>query len=159
MDPKLREILLAELINFRTGCDMIVGAFDYRGMALLFQLPGDGTVKSVEYPGIAAVGTGAGNALFWLAYRKQKLSCSVRRSVYHAYEAKRMAETSPFVNERVDLVIAQKGKYFSLHHEKQSIEGCPVSLPELPRLFDEFNVRNTGGLDPEDQKNKPIWPT
>jgi hypothetical protein len=156
-DPAFRDSLLAAYQPFYVGCATIIGIFDDNGQAYLFHLPGNGIVENVTFPGFAAIGTGAPNAVFWLAYRKQKLSFSVRRSAYHLYEAKRMAENSPHVNENIDLVVAKKGKHFLLYQDRKRMRGCPVSLVELGKMFKKFNVQDTGFLDPPDQKNKPIF--
>jgi hypothetical protein len=153
-DPEFRKLLLIEYQNFYVGCQTLVGTFGENGQAYLFNLPGDGTVHNCTFPGFAAVGSGANNAVFWLSHRKHKFSCSVKRSAYHAYEAKRMAESSPHVNERIDMVIARKGKHFLFHQDKQEIAGAAVSVPELKKMFKKFNIRDTGALDPEDQSSK-----
>jgi hypothetical protein len=135
----------------------LIGAFDHNGQAFLFYLPGDGRVQNFCFPGFAAIGSGADNAIFWLGYRRHTLACALKRSAYHAYEAKRMAETSPHVNDRIDMIIAKKGEQINLNHRHLSVENCPVSITELSTLFKEFNVKDTGSLDPENQGNKPIF--
>jgi len=156
-DPHLRDLILNAYGNFYVGCQTIVGTFTETGQACLFCLPGNGTVENHAFPGFAAIGTGAGNALFWLSHRNQKLSLSVRRSAYHAFEAKFMAESSPHVNKRLDMIVARKGQSFLFHHNREEIEGAPVSIPELRRLFKRLNVRDTGSLDPPDQATKPLF--
>ena len=156
-DPSLRDSILSAYQDFYVGCQMLIGVFDHVGQVFMFYLPGDGTAQNVTFPGFGAIGSGANNAMFWLSYRKQKLSCSIRRSAYHAYEAKRMAESSPHVNERIDMVIAQKGKHFLFHHDKPEIAGAPISMPEMKNLFKRFSARDTGSLDPEGQSSKPAF--
>jgi hypothetical protein len=87
----------------------------------------------------------------------RQLSCSLQRSAYHAFEAKIMAESSPHVNERIDMVVAQKGKHFLFHHDRQEIDGAPISIAELRKMFKKFNVRDTNSLDPKDQQSKPTF--
>ena len=53
------------------------------------------TVHLCEFPGYSTIGTGGDNAQFWLNYRRQVLVINVKRSAYHAYEAKRMASKNP----------------------------------------------------------------
>jgi hypothetical protein len=156
-DVDFRNAVLAEFQPFYTGCQMIVGIFGESGQAFLFSIPGTGVIENVTFPGFAAIGTGAQNAMFWLSYRQHKLSCSVRRSAYHVYEAKRMAENSPHVNKNIDLVIAKKDKHFLLYQDKKTVEGCPISIPELEKMFKKLNVRDTNSLDPAGQKDLPIY--
>jgi len=156
-DPHMRDSILKEYRDFYVGCQTIIGTFNESGQAFLFCLPGDGTVQNHCFPGFTAIGTGANNALFWLSHRKQRLSLSTKRSAYHAFEAKLMAESSPHVNERLDMIVARKDKSFLFHRDKEEVEGAPLSVPEPRKLFKKFNVKDTGPLDPSDQSTKPTY--
>jgi hypothetical protein len=156
-DPHLRDSILAAYNDFYVGCQTLVGTFSANGQAYLFSLPGNGTVQNCTFPGFAVVGTGSHNAQFWLSHRKHTLSHSLKRAAYHAFEAKVMAESSPHVNEHLDLVAAQKGKSFLFYPERQEVEGAPFSIPELRKLFKRLNVKSTRVLDPEEQGKKPIY--
>ncbi len=164
MDPEFRTSVLQEWTGFDIGFDLIVGSFarniGSHGQALLLHVSGqEGKVEPVNFPGVCAIGTGAENARFWMSYRKHKLSVSVKRAAYHAYEAKLMAEKSAHVNERVEMLIARVGTHFSLRQDQPSLAGCPVSLPELGELYKKYGAQDTTDLDPLDQARKPIYGT
>ena len=141
---------------FWVDLHMIVGTFDYTGQAHLYTVgqyddgtgaPASKIVTLREFPGFATIGSGGPNADFWLKFRGQSLSMTVRQSAYHAYEAKRMAAKSPTVNDSVDIaVIEAGGKAAHLTIERQEVKGCAVSLPELEALYKQFGPQKTDGL-------------
>ena len=134
----LTPALLEEWRTFDFGCQMVVGVFNSEGQATLLHIEGTGEVQNFTYPGFAAVGAGLNNAMFWLSYRNHNLSFPIRRSAYHAFESKVMAESSPFVNEKIDMLIANGDKW-SLISDSSTQHGNagtpPVTLAELRDMF------------------------
>jgi hypothetical protein len=145
-DSDLTPVLLEAWRDFDFGCQMIVGGFDVVGTAMLFTIEGNGQVYNSMFPGFTAIGSGMNNAMFWLSYRQHNLGLSVKRAAYHAFEAKLMAESSPFVNNQLDIVIANKDKHFLLTRTKPNPEGTPVTVAELRSLLRKYGVRETEGL-------------
>jgi hypothetical protein len=142
---------LEEWRKFHLNVQLIVGTFDNVGQAYLYIVGQfEGTTKVVhlsEFPGYAAIGTGADNAHFWLNYRQQMLGLGLKRSAYHAYEAKRMAAKSPTVNDAIEIVVvSSSGKSFHLQEDNPKIEGCLVSLPELESMFKKYGPQETNEL-------------
>lgn len=141
LDPQLQ----SEWESFDIGCDLIFGAFDCRGQASLLYVSGTtATAEEMLFPGFAAIGTGFNNAMFWLGYRKHAMNMSCKLAAFHAYEAKLMAESSPHVNEHVDVLIAAKGKYWSqsTHSKTPPSDDCPITLAELKAMREEYGPKN-----------------
>jgi 20S proteasome alpha/beta subunit len=161
MDPDFRAHILETWVNFDIGFELIIGGFsrkgDYYGQAFLLYVSPQGKVIPINFPGIAAIGTGADNAMFWMNYRKHKLSCSVKRAAYHAYEAKLMAEKSAHVNERVEIIIANVEKRWEVRQDRIPQDDCPVSLKELQEMYVKYGPQNTADLDPPDQGAKKTY--
>lgn len=145
-DSDLTPQLLEAWKGFDFGCQMIVGAFDPLGTAMLFTIEGDGQVHNSMFPGFTAIGTGMNSAMFWLSYRQHNLGLSVKRAAYHAFEAKLMAESSPFVNAQIDIVIANRKEHFLLSRTNPKPEGAPVTVVELRKMLRRYGVRETEGL-------------
>jgi hypothetical protein len=72
-----------------------------------------------------------------------------KRTAYHLYEAKLMAEGSPHVNEHIEFLIAAPGKYWSwsTHRPPLGAPDPPVSLEQLKGWFEKFGPRDTEELD------------
>jgi hypothetical protein len=148
-----QEKLVEEWQRFSLNFQMLFATFDFTGQALLYLIgqfcDQNGhlipkTVHLSEFPGCRAIGTGGENADFWLHYRRQSLSLSVKQSIYHAYEARRMAARSPTVNDNVEIAIVLPGeKSYHLTEDTRVIEGCPVSLPQLEEMFKKYGPQNT----------------
>ena len=153
IEDALRDQIISEWMSFYFGCQLIVGTFADSGQALLYMIDGSANrrddkspstvefVKSVNFPGFAAVGSGAGNAQFWLGYRDYTLSCSPKRAVYHAYEARLMAEKSAHVNDNVELLIATKDEHF--HLTRQRPQSGEWSLGGLSEQFKKYGPQST----------------
>lgn len=133
---------------------MIVGAFDQHGQALQYIIMnpnhrgGSGSwVEPTMFPGNAAIGVGAYNADFWLNYRCQNLGFSIRQSIYHAYEASKMASKAPTVNEECEIMVATKD---TVTHHSTTFPvpplDFPLSLATLAALFKERGPQNTEDL-------------
>ncbi len=143
----VRAIIDKEWKQFPLGFSLVVASFDARGQAFLFMID-DEWPRTFSYPGFAAIGSGAGNAMFWLSYRNHHLGLSVKHAAYHAFEAKVMAESSPFVNEKVNLLIARKGKHVMLSDFKPSPPDAPFSIEDLRKLFGIYGPKDTDELTP-----------
>jgi hypothetical protein len=166
LDPELRASVITEWQQFYFGCQLIVGAFADSGQALLYfirggsikeQASGPSTVEFVtpsNFPGFAAIGTGATNAEFWLGYRNHTLGNSPKRAAYHAYEAKLMAESSAHVNEVTDMVVATRDGHF--HLTKQKPESGAWSLSEFAELYKNYGPQSTDplGIAPETSEKR-----
>jgi hypothetical protein len=161
--------LLKEWQEFYFGCQMVVGAFSPNGQAFMFYIDGYGRADNVSFPGFAAIGSGADNAMFWMSYRNQHLGKSIKHSAYHAFEAKIMAESSPFVNEKLDILVASKAQSILISDfQPKPPQQAPVQLDELRDMFLKFGPQSTDELTPwkvtdeivsmisqaEDQKSK-----
>jgi Proteasome subunit len=145
-ENSLGPTLLEEWQKFDFGCQMIVGAFDVEGKALLFVIDGNGEVHNCIFPGFTAIGSGANNAMFWLSYRHHNLGFTVKRAAYHAFEAKLMAEASPFVNDQIDMIVANKDRHYILTRHTPSPEGTPITVAELRKMLKKYGVRETDNM-------------
>jgi hypothetical protein len=134
LPPKKDKQIQNRWLEFDMGFDLLVAAFDFAGQAHLFHVGYLGNVSYISFPGFGAVGI-VSQTTFWLSHRAQRLGMSVKRSAYHAYEAKVLAEDSPHVNDHIDMLIANKDKYwFSSTHPIQGPDlaaGSPVTIADL----------------------------
>lgn len=134
-------------LGFDMGFSLLVGAFDLDGQAHLFHVGHLGDVTNISFPGFGAIGI-APQTMFWLSHREQRLGMSVRRSAYHAYEAKLLAEDSPHVNDHIDMLIANKNEHwFSSTHLPERGKGSPVTLANLREWFETYGPRRTDDLE------------
>lgn len=151
------DAMMADFQNYDAGVEMLVGTFELNGQALLYHIGPMGNtpgfVQLFEFPGFMAIGAGQYNAITWLNHRRQVLGKSVRQSAYHAYEAKRMAESAPTVNKDIEIVIATPKGSFHIMRDlevtvrgQESIEQCPVSLAELEVLYEKYQAPTTDDL-------------
>jgi hypothetical protein len=143
----IEEKLFEEWNNLDLGFDILIGSHDWQGKAQLFGVSGDGMVTQHSLPGFMAIGTGGPNAMFWLSYREQSLGMSLLRSAYHVFEAKLMAEHSPYVGkDDIEMLILMPTMWYLLNEKNQSYDGCPVSLVELKELIKKFGPSATDSL-------------
>lgn len=147
----IAEGLLEGWRKTETRCVLIVGTVGLyskgRTMCHLHYIDESGEVTPFPSSAFGAIGSGAANALFWLSYREQGLGMSVKRSALHVYEAKLMAEHSPYVGrDDIELLIVTPGQWYQLTHKRRSVEGCPVSLDELEELHQQFGPSSTKSL-------------
>lgn len=147
--PGMREKIENEWNEFTLGCDLIIGAIDKAGQAMLVYLYGqEDVIRNGSFPGYCAIGSGSPNATFWLSKRAHVLGMGVKRAVYHGYEAKIMAESSAHVNEHLDVTIATKGKHWSFTtHKTSTPKDCPVTLGALTEWYMTFGPKTTDLLD------------
>src|SRR5260370_15542476 len=145
-ESDLTPTLLRKWRKFNFRCEMLVGSFDLEGKPYLFHIHGTGEVTNFTFPGFAAIGSGRKQAMFWLSYRHHNLGFPVKRSAYHAFEAKLMAESSPFVNEQIDLVIANKEKHWILTKSNPKPDETPLPIPYLRKLFSTYGPKETDDM-------------
>jgi hypothetical protein len=156
LDPDLRNTITREWHSFYFGSQLIIGTFADSGQALLYLVKGSSLkehesgpptvefVTSSTLPGFTAIGSGAINAEFWLGYRNHTLSCSPKRAAYHAYEAKLMAESSAYVNDVTDMLVATRGGH--VHLTKQKPESGDWSMSEFADLYKTYGPQSTEPL-------------
>src|SRR6478736_2472044 len=131
--PAVQSELEKEWREFSLGCDLIIGAFDHTGQAVLMcQYGHEPELRNVTFPGYWVIGSGAANAIFWLSHREHVLGMRLQRAAYHAYEAKLMAEGSAHVNEHLDILVATRGKHWHIStHKPNPKTDCPISFAQL----------------------------
>lgn len=136
--------------EYDPGIQLLVGTFHPSGVALLYyigQFEGTpGWVFNCQFPGYCTIGTGAYNANMWLNFRHQQFGLNAKQSIYHAYEAKVMANMTPTVNTNLEAVIAFADRHYLLTDEKPTVDGCPISLSELRSMFREHGPQDTNKL-------------
>jgi hypothetical protein len=145
-DADLTPSLLEAWQEFDFECQMVVGTFNQEGQAFLLCIDGTAEVQNLTFPGFAAVGSGLNNAMFWLSYRHHNWEFSVRRSAYHAFEAKIMAESSPHVNENLDMLFAEGSRWCVISDTLPTggtYERPPITIRELRDTFAEYGPKST----------------
>jgi hypothetical protein len=145
-DADLTPALLESWRMYDFGCQMLVGTFNKEGQAFLVYMGGTGEVENFTFPGFAAIGSGQDSAMFWLSYRNHNLGFSVLRSAYHAFEAKIMAESSPHVNERLDMLIASGDKWSLISDSfpsKGNAGDPPITIQVLREMFSLYGPKRT----------------
>jgi len=104
------ENILKSWSEYNIGAHLLVGAFDDEGQSLLYSLgrylDDLRVVTFPQFQGYSATGEGSSNALTWLDYRGQRIDMPIPQSLYHAFEASKMAAMVPSVNDEIELVYA-----------------------------------------------------
>jgi hypothetical protein len=148
--PELNATVQASWEDFNVGCDLLIAAFDRNGRAFLFHMDSrEHDLRNTSFPGFWAIGSGSENALFWLSRRQHTLGMLPLRAGYHAYEAKLMAESSPFVNEHLDVIVATNDDHwFSTTHKTlhRGKEHPDINITSLAKLFKKRAPRSTEDL-------------
>ena len=160
---EFQAVIQQEWELFGIGCDLLIGTFDHKGQAALTVVNGaEGTASSWNFPGFTAIGSGGPNALFWLSHRGHTLGMTPLRALYHAYEAKVMAEDAPNVNDKTDVLVANAENNWSCSSHVSLADKAKV--PEFPidsleTLFDKYKPSDTSELDAMPQRIvKPLAP-
>lgn len=143
--------LLEEWQAYDYGLCLLLGTFNDAGMAHLYEVGAirdeygviKGLVRPHLFPGHWAIGSGSYNATQWLNFRNQQLGLHPVQSAYHAYEAKIMASQAPTVNRNLEVVVATASGHYVLTEEHPELPGCPVSIPELKKMFKRYGPRDT----------------
>lgn len=147
LEPELNEKIQAAWANYEIGCDLIIAAFDDNGTAYLFEANGhDHIIHTRNFPGFAAIGSGADNAMTWLARRAHTLGMLPLRSAYHAYEAKIAAEASGHVNKHLDMLVMTADDYWfsTTHRSLHGLKDHPeINLANLRRLLKKHCLKKT----------------
>lgn len=143
--PELRKKIESAWPKYHTRAELIVGTFGANGQAYLFSIVED-ELENHSTPGFIAIGSGSGNAMFWLCHRTQHLGRTVKQSAYHAFEAKVMAESSPFVNEKLDILVANADENFLLTDFKPAPSGAPFTTNELRAMWPKYGPQSTDGI-------------
>jgi len=145
------DLLEPEWAKFEIETDLIVGAFSHSGQAhLVYVGSSEAIAQSVSLPGFSAIGSGAGNAMYWLAHRGHTLGMKPLRALYHAYEAKMMAEDAPNVNDEIDILVARADANWSCtsHATAAELKWIPeFPLGSLKELLKKYGTRPTDDLD------------
>jgi hypothetical protein len=150
LPPPEHARMMEEFREYPLGCQMVVGAFDQNGMALLYFIGNFenkfGIVHGIQFPGFMSIGAGYHNATMWLNYRSQRLGMNIKQSALHVYESMRFASSAPSVNEHIDALVATKGWHQEFSTRKDAALGSPISLRELRGLAKKFGPRATRSL-------------
>ena len=140
-----------EWARYDPGVEMIVAGYDENGKVLMYVIQnphGNGSwVEPYAFPGNATIGSGSYNADFWLDYRQQHLGMSAKRSVYHAYEASRMASKSPTVNEDIEMLLAMPDAIIYASSKEPPTDDALLVIAKLESLFKKRGPRHTKDLD------------
>ena len=137
--------------TYHIGADLLVGTFDDDGQAFLYYVGPIGGVHGFvhlfQFPGHCAIGTGGPNASMWLNHRGQAINLGVKRSLYHAYEASRMAASSPTVNKEIEITIATKDNHSYFAKDRSYPGAYSVSFAELDNLYQKYGPQSTDGIE------------
>jgi hypothetical protein len=137
--------------NYYIGADLLLGTFDASGAALLYYIgwfaEAPGLVHFVQFPGHHSIGTGSPNATAWLNFRNHAVNFNVKRSIYHAYEASRMAASAPTVNSQIEITIATKGDSTYLAKDRYYPGKHAISFSELDELYRKHGPQSTEGIE------------
>lgn len=154
--PEDHANIIQEFQNYDVGAELMFGTFDENGMALMYyvgRLHGTSAlVHPILTPGYQAVGAGYHNAMMWMNYRGQRLNFSMRRSVLHAYEAVKMAGSTPTVNDNIDVVVATARETFALPYDSPPTSNSPLALEDLEKMAKRFGPRRTDSLGFQESK-------
>ena len=137
---------LAEWQAYYVGADLLIGTFDYRGMALLYFIGNQentpGLVHLVQFPGYCAIGAGLYNASMWLNYRGQNFGMNIQRSALHALESANMAASAPSVNASPEMLLATSSDCWEISRRRET-DNPPITMEELKRLVKKHAPRST----------------
>src|SRR5260370_5264636 len=143
----IEDQLLEEWGKTELGCSLIVGTYDTEKVAHVFCVKANGSAMPLGSSGFDAIGSGGYAAMFWLSFRQQSVGMSLRRSALHVFEAKLMAEHSPYVGrDDIEMLIVTPERWYHLTVDRPSTDGCPVSLGELKELASKFGPSSTASL-------------
>ena len=148
--PALNAIVQERWENFSIGCDLVLAIFTAGKTPTLMQVNGaEHELGNMMFPGFAAIGVGAEHAVFWLSRRQQMFGYVPLRAAYHAYEAKIMAESSPHVNEHLDIIVATDNEqwYSSTHRIDHRFPEHPeINIKNLQRMWKKYSTRDTSNV-------------
>ncbi len=155
--PELDAKIQKQWEQYTLGCDLIIGVFCNNNGACLIQVDNSSLdIENQTIPGIATIGVGSEAASFWLSRREQTFSESPLRSAYHAYEAKRMAESSAHVNEHLDILVATIDDFWfcTTHTSGHPYKKHPeINVENLKQLWVQYGPQNTSAIGETDRKS------
>ncbi len=103
--------LIYEIERFDLQCQFLVSGFDPNSeLPCIFEVRHPGVVIPIErLMGYGAIGSGATNAISYLARRDQGIHLSLAQSVYNGVAAKNLAEKALGVGTRTMVMIVEPG--------------------------------------------------
>jgi 20S proteasome alpha/beta subunit len=114
---KLPESIRIELINkmagFKLEVSLLVAGFDSNKKGYIFSVDDDqvrGRPQRQDITGWHAIGSGAGGAMYMMAYRALSPSMPLRAVLYYAVEAKYFGEKASGVGVKTDVLIMRSDK-------------------------------------------------
>ena len=140
--------LCSQIDNVTLDCEFLVFGFDADGEPHIFTVTNPGTVNVYDRPGFWAIGSGANTALGMLFYRGQNIHTHMEDTLYHACEAKFMAESASGVGTETQMFIA-KQRYKSMMHggnllkvirEDWEKHGRPQIPPEIHKKIKDAEI-------------------
>jgi len=135
--PEVFNSLCSQIDNTALDCEFLVSGFDAGREPHIFTVTNPGIVNVYDRPGFWAIGSGANTALSMLFYRGQNIETEMEQTLYHAFEAKFMAESASDVGRETQFFIAK--------------HGCNTVTWSSPNLINE--IRNEW-----EQHGKPPFP-
>jgi len=136
--------------RYYIGATLLIGTFDDEGQALLYYVGAlegaPGLVHFMQFPGHCSIGMGLQNADAWLNYRQQALNLGVKQSLYHAYEASRMAASAPSVNREIEITIALKDDHSYFGKDRSYPGRYMTSIVELEGMYRAYGPQDTSGI-------------
>ena len=101
---------LADRIDDVTlGCELLIAGFDWNGDGYLFTVEDPGVVNNQNVCGYYAIGSGSYSALATMMHHSVNQEMSLARILYHACEAKFMAESAEGVGRHTHVKVARAG--------------------------------------------------
>ena len=120
--------LLYEIERFDLQCQLLVSGFSVRRPESpnIFEISNPGVlVPRFPLLGYAAIGSGASNAIAYLARRDQTMGSSLGETIYNGIAAKHLAEKALGVGEDTSVVIVdpkKEGPTFLKYEQKRAID-------------------------------------
>lgn len=98
--------LVDRLDSVNLGCEFLVAGFDWSGDGYIFSVGHPGIARNHNVTGYAAIGVGAYNAIGTFLHHSINYEMDLARILYHACEAKFMAESAPGVGKHTVVKVA-----------------------------------------------------
>jgi hypothetical protein len=107
-----RQSILDDIDKFDLGCEFLVSGFrPDNPTPRIFEVHNPGRFIPQNLLGYSAIGSGATNAISYLARRSQRDRTTLGTSIYNAIAAKRLAEKALGVGDSTVVYILEYGKY------------------------------------------------
>lgn len=121
--------IVQQILNINLQVDLLVAGLE-GSEARIGLVTHPGTIRWLDRPGFAAIGSGGTHAQIALASSGQAPSAALAECIYRVYEAKRRAETAPGVGPSTDMLILRSGS-----RADPSVEVGDGPMRELERLY------------------------